>query len=880
MTESALAVRFTILGPVGARRGDADLELGGRQQRLVLALLLAHGGSVVGLTDLVDTIWNQAPPTSAVNVVHRYIGTLRRLIEPDLPVRAVGTYLTRHAAGYQLRVDEDSLDLLRFRRLVAQARQAPETGPAVRLYTEALALWRGSCTMGLDPDSRAHPAFAGIDAEYSQVVRDAADTARRGGQARLVIPALRQAAGQNPLDEALQARLVLALAADGRQAEALETFQEVRRRLGDELGIDPSPELLDAYDRLLHQRTSAEWWGAPPPLGTVAASPPAHSPADGEEAIGPVNPPPTPAQLPPDHPFFGGRTDILTRAQALLEEDRRHGRAVALALDGMPGVGKTTLAIRLGHLLAAGYPDGQLYADLRGFAAQDSAMCPVEALRGFLSSLGVPRETAPTELHALAGLYRSILAGRRVLIVLDNCRDFEQVRHLLPGTPGSLAIVTSRNRLTDLITTGGAHPLPVDLPPPDEAGEYLVRRLGAERIAAEPVAVGEIIASCGRLPLALAQVAARAAALPATRLAEIAAELAAPRSRLDSFSGSAETSLTEAFSWSYRALSQPAARLFRLLALHPGPDLTADVAASLAGVDPPTGTTLMAELARHMLTQIRSGRHQVHHLVRAYAAGLSDEEDTPHERGAAIRRLFDHYRSSAYQAHLQFDPQLPAPEPPAPGPGVTPLRFAGHDEAIAWFEAEQRVLAAVVEQAGAQGASRVAWHVAHTMQNFLDLTGGTLDLAATRCSGLARATADGDPQARAHVQRSLAGALYRLHDLDQAMEHLQRARDLVKRLEDLQGARQVELNSPHTRKEQLPHEEAIPQSHRALASFRTADKRNQAQAMPAIASSMAALDRHGRVDRPRQYEDHPVGVPTRQLSASSARATGSPAVPG
>ncbi|MDH6464648.1 DNA-binding SARP family transcriptional activator [Micromonospora sp. A200] len=573
MTESTSAVRFTILGPAGARRGDADLELGGRQQRLVLALLLAHGGSVVGLSDLVDTIWNQDPPTSAVNVVHRYIGTLRRLIEPDLPVRAVGAYLIRHAAGYQLRVDEDSLDLLRFRRLVAQARQATEPGPAVRLYTEALALWRGSCAVGLDPDSRVHPAFAAIDAECSQVVRDAADTALRSGQVRLVIPALRRAAGQNPLDEALQARLVLALAADGRQAEALETFQEVRRRLGDELGIDPSPELLDAYDRLLHQRTSAEWWGcAPPPLGTVAASQLAHSPADSEEAIGPVNPPPTPAQLPPDHPFFSGRTDVLARAQALLEEDRRHGRpTVALAIDGMPGVGKTTLAIRLGHRLAATYPDGQLYADLRGFAAQDCAMSPVEALRGFLSSLGVPQEAVPTELHALAGLYRSILAGRRVLIVLDNCRDFEQVRHLLPGTPGCLAIVTSRNRLTGLIATGRAHPLPVDLPPRDEARECLVRRLGAERIAAEPAAVDEIIARCGRLPLALAQVAARAAALPDTPLAEIADELADVRNRLDGFGENAVTDLPAAFSSSYRAPSPSAAPLFRLLSPHPAP---------------------------------------------------------------------------------------------------------------------------------------------------------------------------------------------------------------------------------------------------------------------------------------------------------------------
>ncbi|GAA1371064.1 AfsR/SARP family transcriptional regulator [Catellatospora chokoriensis] len=525
MDESSAAVRFTILGPVAARRGGAELELGGRQQRLVLALLLANAGSVVGLTDLVDTIWNQDPPTSAVNVVHRYIGTLRRLIEPDLPVRAVGGYLIRHAAGYRLRVDEDSLDLLNFRRLVTQARAAAEPGAAVRLYTQALALWRGACGSGLDPESRTHPAFAAIEAECTHAVRDAADTALLGGRPRLMIPALRQAAGQHPLDEALQARLILTLAADGRQAEALQTFQQVRRRLADELGIDPSPELLDAYDRLLHQRAAG---GDPPPPPDPHAVPRAQSPLGGEETTNQTIPRPTPAQLPPDHPYFGGRVDLLARAQTLLDEDRRQGRAtVALALYGTAGIGKSTLAIHLGHRLAAGYPDGQLYADLRGFAVHERAMGPAEALRGFLDSLGVPQQSRPSELHALAGLYRSILAGRQVLLVIDNCRDFEHVRHLLPGTPGCLAIVTSRNQLTGLVSTGRAHPLPVGPPPPEEAREYLVRRLGAARLAAEPAAVAQIIAGSGRLPRALAVVAARAAALPEAPLADFAVQLQA-----------------------------------------------------------------------------------------------------------------------------------------------------------------------------------------------------------------------------------------------------------------------------------------------------------------------------------------------------------------
>ncbi|MEU7823696.1 BTAD domain-containing putative transcriptional regulator [Catellatospora sp. NPDC049133] len=533
MTESTTAVRFTILGPVAARRGGVELELGGRQQRLVLALLLAHAGSVVSLTELVDTIWHQDPPASAVNVVHRYIGTLRRLIEPDLPVRAVGSHLIRHAAGYRLKVDEQSLDLLRLRRLVAQARQASEPAAAARLFAEALTLRRGPCGIGLDTDARRPAVFAAIDAECAHAVRDAADTALRCGQPRLVIPALRQAAALHPLDEALQARLMLALAADGRQAEAMETFQDVRRWLCDQLGIDPGPELLDAYDRLLHQRITPgpERGSSPDPVGPFGLA------DDGEHAAAVSSPPdpahlwpvpPIPAQLPPDHPFFVGRAGVLARAQELLDQDRRNGRAMALAVDGTAGIGKTTLAIHLGHRLAAAYPDGQLYADLRGSAADGRAMSPAEALRGFLSSLGVARQHLPAELHALAGLYRSILAGRRILVVLDNGRDFEHVRHLLPGTPGCLAVVTSRHPLAGLLAAGRAHPLPLDLPSPDEARQYLIRRLGPERIRAERAAVDEIVAGSGRLPLSLAVLAARAASRPDTPLSQLAAPPATP----------------------------------------------------------------------------------------------------------------------------------------------------------------------------------------------------------------------------------------------------------------------------------------------------------------------------------------------------------------
>ncbi|MCY1145488.1 BTAD domain-containing putative transcriptional regulator [Actinoplanes sp. Pm04-4] len=260
-------MQFRILGPVQIRSGPAELDLGGRQQRLVLALLLARAGSTVSLSELVDAIWADDPPASAVNIVHRSIGALRRLVEPHLPVRATGRYLVRQAAGYQLRVGADSLDLLRFRSLVTRAGQTGDPARAVRLFVDALGLWQGRCATGLEPVAGSQPAFVALESERSHAARDAADRALPAGLARTVIPALRHAASLDPLDEALQARLLLALAADGRQAEAFDLFRAVRRRLDDELGIVPGPELLDAHDRLLHQRIPAAGLVFPPALG-------------------------------------------------------------------------------------------------------------------------------------------------------------------------------------------------------------------------------------------------------------------------------------------------------------------------------------------------------------------------------------------------------------------------------------------------------------------------------------------------------------------------------------------------------------------------------------------------------------------------------------
>ena len=428
------AVRFMILGPLRVRSGAADVDLGGRQQRLVLALLLARAGSVVSVTELVDALWGEDPPASAVNVVHRCVGVLRRLIEPDLPVRAAGRYLLRHAAGYRLRVSAESCDLLRFRELVAQAADDPEH--AVRRYAEALALWTGRCAAGLEPLSRRHPDFVAIEAERSHAVRDAADTALRLGQVRVVLPALRQACGDNPLDEGLQARLLLALAADGRQSEAFDLFQGLRRRLREELGVDPGPELLEAHARLLH----------PEPAAPVPA---------------------VPAAVPAAAPGLIGREAEMRTVRGLLA-DAAAGRGSAMLVQGTPGVGKSALlraaaadAAERGFtvLSTAGveterwFPFAALHLLLQPVSGQIDGL--PEAHRLALRSAFRAAETEP-DAHRVAFAVLELLADvadRQPLLLL-----FDDVQWFDVPSRDVLSFVARRSRDHAMLAVAAARP--------------------------------------------------------------------------------------------------------------------------------------------------------------------------------------------------------------------------------------------------------------------------------------------------------------------------------------------------------------------------------------------------------------------------------------
>ncbi|MEH0934630.1 ATP-binding protein, partial [Micromonospora psammae] len=705
---------------------------------------------------------------------------------------------------------------------------------------EALTLWRDRCAAGLQAGGRAHPEFVAVDGERFAAVRAATDAALRAGCVHVVLPAIRRAAEYEPLDEALQARLLLALAADGRRTEALAAYADIEHRLAEELGIQPGVELRAARDTLLDHDAPADHARSRRGVGRAEL-----------EVSQPTRAEP-PAQLPADHPYFTGRRGVLATARALLAGDR----TTALVIDGMPGVGKTTVAVHLAHQLAPRYPDGQLHADLRGFDSGDSAMTPAEALRGFLWSLGVAPAAIPAELHAQAGLYRSILAERRMLILLDNCRDWDQIRHLLPGTGGSLVIATSRRRITGAAGPAGAHPLHLDLLTDAEARELLTRRLG-DAAAADPAAVDEIIARCGRLPLALALVATRGVGRPGLSLPAVARELAEADGRLTGF-GDAHADLEAIFSWSYRALTPGAARLFRLLPLHPTGELSTEAAAALGGLSLRAARGLLAELGAQLLVQPDSGRWRMHDLLRAYAVELGEEHDDAAERDAAVERIYDFYQLSAYAAQLPLQPQVPLPEPEPSGRGVTGRGFTGRAEAMAWFAAEQRVLTDIVARAHERRRPGTAWQIALAMQNFFQDTAQFRQWAATADAALA-ATGD-DPAAQALLHRSLAGACYFLADLDRGLSHLQQARTLFDRLGRRTEQGHVENNIAEIRLDQRRYREAVRHAEAARALFRSeGNVRGATTALLAIARAQGRLGRHAEalgmfVEARRQFE--------------------------
>jgi tetratricopeptide (TPR) repeat protein len=497
-----------------------------------------------------------------------------------------------------------------------------------------------------------------------------------------------------------------------------------------------------------------------------------------------------PRQLPAAVAHFAGRFGELATLTGLFRGRADTGGTVVIsAVSGTAGVGKTALAVYWAHQVADRFPDGQLYVNLRGFDPSGQVMAPAEAVGRFLDALQVPPERIPVDLDAQAALYRSQLAGKRMLVVLDNARDSAQVRPLLPGAPTCLVVVTSRNQLTSLIATDGAHPITLNLLTPDEARQLLAQRLGADRVAAEPAAVAEIITRCARLPLALALVAARAAVRPHGGLHALAEELRDTQQRWQTLTGDDPVSDVQAvFSWSYQTLTPAAARLFRLLGLHPGPDLSAPAAASLAGLPAGTVRPLLTELTNaSLLVEHAPGRYTFHDLLRAYATHLTHRIDTDQHRHSATHRILDHYLHTAYTANRLLDPGRNPINLIAPQPGVTPEHPTDYQPAMGWFTAEHPVLLAAVNQATATGFDTHTWQLAWTLMTFLNRRGHWHDQAAVLHAAAAAAHRLADPSAEARAHRFLSEVYEQLDRLDDAHTHLNHALDLTTQSGDQTG---------------------------------------------------------------------------------------------
>jgi tetratricopeptide (TPR) repeat protein/transcriptional regulator with XRE-family HTH domain len=503
---------------------------------------------------------------------------------------------------------------------------------------------------------------------------------------------------------------------------------------------------------------------------------------------GPV--PPVPRQLPPAVEDFTGRAAELEALTGLLEgaSAGSPGTVVISAIGGTAGVGKTALAVQWAHQVAGRFPDGQLYVNLRGFASSGAPVAAAEAVRGFLDALGVPQEGRPSLPDAQAGLYRSLLADKRMLIVLDNARDEEQVRPLLPASPASLVLVTSRNRLAGLAAAGGARLLSLDVFTHDEAVRLLAARLGHARAGAQPEAAGEIASLCACLPLALAVAASRAAGRPGFPLAAVADELRDATERLDALdAGDPAASVRAVFSWSYRQLSTAAARLFRLLGLHPGPDISVPAAASLAAIQVTAARRLLRELTRaHLVTEHAPGRYAFHDLLRAYAASQARDSDSEPERRAAIGRVLDHYLHTAVRAASM----LSLRKPPALGAlraGAAAGQPAGRGQAEDWFEAEHQVLLAAVRLADDAGFDCHAWQLAWALMAVLQNRGLNQEWAATLRIAVTAATRLGDTAAQAFASELLARGCIECGDYDQARGHFGTSLELYRRLGDRHG---------------------------------------------------------------------------------------------
>jgi DNA-binding SARP family transcriptional activator/tetratricopeptide (TPR) repeat protein len=782
----------------------------------VLAVLAMTPARPVTWDALIDRVWGDQLPGDVRNVLYSYVSRLRRALGrgPD------GTVLRRTGGGYRLDLVPEQVDLHRARRLAAEARAEAGAGaeagrdrPGDRAvaarFREACDLWRGTALAGLT-GGWVDRTRAVLEQERQALFLDRYEVELRLGQPAALVGPLSDLLDELPTAERAAELLMLALYRAGRQAESLALYQVVRRRLVAEIGDEPGPVLRHLHERVLRRDP-----GLLPEPPAALRCPITDAPPDA----GPV---PVPAQLPREVTGFVSRVREQRELDALLPATAEASWSVpVVVVEGPGGVGKTTLAVHWAHRTADQFPDGQLYVNLRGFDPTGTPVGPATAVRGFLDALHVPPHRIPYHLDAQVGLYRSLLAGRRMLLVLDNARDADQVRPLLPGAPGCLAVVTSRQRLSGLVATEAAHLLSLDPLPDHDARKLLADRLGAARVAAEPDAVDVLVVACAGLPLALAVVAARAAAHPTFPLATLAAQVRDAGTGLEAWTGpDPVTDVRAVFSWSYQALDPEPARTFRLLSLHPGPDVTTDAAASLAAVAPARAQRLLTTLTdAHLLTEQAPGRYQLHDLLYAYATELIETTDPDRDRHTARHRLLDHYVHTTHTAMRANDPSRKRLPLDPPRPGVVTAGPTDRAGATRWFTTERHALVAAVGYATAHGFDTHAYRLAWCTHQLLVTFGHWHDCLTVHEAALTAARRLGDPVAQARAHMGLGDGHDRLGFHAPARTHFERSLALFARAGDRSGQAYAHLRLSWIPAQQGNYPEAITHAEHARRLF-------------------------------------------------------------
>lgn len=753
--------RLQVLGPLELRVDDRVLELGGFRIRTLLALLTANAGRVVSVGTLADALWEGEAPRDAHRTVRSYVSRLRHSLVPAAEL------ITTHPAGYLLQPPPDAVDAARFVRLVAAGRQALPAEPATAAaqLTAALGVWRGEAYA----EFRAVPQLRAEATRLHELrlgaVEDRVEADLATGAGTVLVEELTELTRRHPGHERLWGQLMTALYRAGRQADALDTFARARTVLVERFGLDPSPRLVEVHRRVLANDRRLE---APAAAAVTVRAEPAR---------------PVRSDLPGDIADFAGRRGELERL--LGSGLDAPGLAMVIeALDGMAGVGKTTLAVHAAHRLAERYPDAQLFIDLHGHTPGQPPIAPAAALDSLLRALGVPGERIPAGLDARAALWRAELAARSVLVLLDNAADAAQIRPLLPGTARSLTLITSRRRLADLES---ARILSLDVLPVADAVALFAGVVGDERATAEADAVRDVVERCGRLPLAIRIAAARLRSRPAWTVRYLADRLGEACSTLAELSVG-DRSVGAAFALSYERLDEPRRRMFRLLGVHPGPEIDVPAAAALAGVPRAEAAELLESLVDdHLVQQPVTGRYRLHDLVRRHACAVALAEEPEPARAGALRRVVDFYLHTAYAASRLLDQQYPPIDLGEPAAGCVPLALPDDVAAMAWFDTNHRCVVAARVAAEDAGRDTAVWQLAWTLDNFHYRRGHLHENIAAWRAGLAAAErlANAGVQARAHRRLGLVYAP--LGRREEALLHLNRSLALSERIGDTLG---------------------------------------------------------------------------------------------